>query len=50
MEYEFLIEIFMYRYLISSFNFMKAAFCCVNFEAGEVFGILCLAKLGISLL
>ena len=28
-----------FRYLISSFILRSDAFCCVNFDAGEVFGI-----------
>jgi len=37
----------MYSYLISSFILMVDAFCCVNLEAGEVFGIFIMAKFGI---
>jgi hypothetical protein len=40
----------MYGYLISSFVLMVVAFCCVNFEAGEVLGIFILAKFGIILI
>ena len=40
----------MYRYLISSFILMVVAFCCVNCEAGEVFGIFILAKFRIIFL
>jgi hypothetical protein len=32
-------------FLISSFILVTDALCCVNFEAGEVFGALILAKL-----
>ena len=35
---------------ISSFNLVMVALCCVNLDAGEVFGILILAKWGIILL
>jgi hypothetical protein len=38
------------KYFISSFNLVMVALCCVNLDAGEVFGILILAKWGIILL
>lgn len=37
-------------FLISSFILVMDTSCCVNFEAGVVFGIFILAKLGIMLL
>jgi hypothetical protein len=34
--------------LISSFTLMVVAFCCVNLDAGEIFGIFIMAKFGIT--
>jgi hypothetical protein len=39
----------MYRNFISSVDLRVVAFCCVNFEAGEVLGILIVADLGVML-
>ena len=39
----------MYKYLISYFNLKMYALCCINFEAGEMFGMLILEKFGIIL-
>jgi len=36
----------MHRNFISSIDLRVVAFCCVNFEAGDVLGILILANLG----
>jgi hypothetical protein len=38
----------MYSYLTSSLSLAMDIFCCVNFESGEVLGILILAKFGIT--
>jgi len=40
----------LFFFLISSFILVTDTLCCVNFEAGEVFGTFILAKLGIMLL
>ena len=40
-----LVALFMYKYFIASVVLVTDSVCCVNLHAGDVFGILILAKL-----